>query len=98
MERRNWNSEGLENIASEQHLLYGSALELVMLVVEAADFLIKKRTKTSRLHAASFYRAANLVVTKLGELHTQHSLVEHASFQSFMTVDLEAVQGQSRSV
>lgn len=59
----------------------------MMLVVGAADFLVKNPTKTSLVHALSFYKAAKLVLMDLREPYTRHSLIEHVLFRLLMAVD-----------
>lgn len=63
------------------HFLYGCVEEDVMLMVEAADFFIKNPRKAFLFLAASFYKAAKLVLMYLREMYTLPCLVERACFK-----------------
>lgn len=57
------------------HMLYHSWDKDIMVRVDAIGFFTKKAIKTSQFRAASFYKAARLVLTDLRVLYTRHSSV-----------------------
>lgn len=78
--------------------MYGSLKEYMMLMAKAAECFTKNPTRTSSFHALSFYKVAKVVLTDLRELYTLHSSVDHAFFQSFRVLKLQATQGSSPSL
>lgn len=70
----------------------------VMLITEGANFSFTGPTKTSPLHASWFNKSPKLVVTDLQDLYTWISSIYHATFQSFIHVSGEVLQGTWQSL
>lgn len=96
--RRNRNGDGLGKIAFWQACDSWVGGGSVKPMTEACIFFINSPIAISPFQGATFYKTATLTLTSLKDLYTRNQSVEHASFQSFVVVKLQALQGPSKYV